>query len=214
MESEKDKYKKTIELYEKLGKKYIKDIKGLTPKEFPDFIKLLPKGAKVLDVGCAGGRDSKRFVKKGFKVIGIELVDVFLKEARKNVPSAKFIKMDLCKLKFPKDYFDAIWAQAVLLHIKKKDIPKSLKGFYGVLKPGGKLHIKVRVKIGKGIGYKKEKLSGGEKRLFTYFLKDEIENFVKKADFKIILSKIFPDELGRKDIKWITVWAKKSSLKK
>jgi len=203
----KDVYKKTIQLYEKLGKKYIKDLAGITVKEFPDFVELLPKGGKVLDVGCAGGRDSKKFVQKGFKVIGIDLADVFLKEARKIVTQAKFIKMDLMKLKFPKNYFDAIWANAVLLHIAKNDMSKALKGFYRVLKRSGKLHI--RVKKGTGEKYVDERLSAGEKRFFNFFSKKELENSVKKSGFKIISLKIFPDELGRKKVKWIGVLAEK-----
>ena len=90
-------YKKTIEAYVKLGEKYLGH--GKTAREFPEFIKLLPKGGRVLDVGCAGGRDSKRFTQKGFKVIGIDLVDLFLKIARKNVPKAKFIKGNILDFK-------------------------------------------------------------------------------------------------------------------
>lgn len=207
MKTKEDKYEETIKAYKRLGKKYIKDTERFTPPEFFDFVKLLPKGGKVLEAGCSGGRDSNKFVQKGFRVIGIDLVDIFLKEARKNVPNAKFIKMDFRKLKFPQNYFDAIWATAVLLHIKKKDILKTLKGFYRVLKPGGKLHI--RVKRGKGIIYEKDILSGGERRLFVYFLKDELERFVEKVGFKIIISRIFPDNAGRKDVKWVSLWAEK-----
>lgn len=207
MKSKRDKYKKTIDLYEELGEDYIKDIDKVVPKEIYDFIKLLPKGGRVLDVGCAGGRDSKRFAEAGFKVIGIDLVDSFLKGAKKKVPQAKFLKMDLLNLKFPRNYFDAIWAHAVLLHVKKKDIPKALKHFHRILKLGGKIHI--RVKQGKGTSYKREKLSRGKKRYFTYFLKGELENFIKKSGFKIISSKIFPDDLNRKNVKWIGIWAEK-----
>lgn len=207
MKSKEDKYRKTIELYERLGKRYIENVAGVTIKEFPDFVKLLPKCGRVLDVGCTAGRDSLKFVQEGFEVVGIDLVDVFLKEARKSVPQAKFLKMDLLELNFSKDHFDAIWANAVLLHIAKKDIPNALKGFYRVLKPGGKLHI--GVKRGKGEKYKEEWLSGGEKRFFAYFFKNELEKFVKEAGFKIISSKIFPDELGRKDTKWIGILAEK-----
>jgi len=207
MKNNEDKYKKTIEVYKKLGKKYIKDIEGLTPPEFYDFIKLLPRGGRILEVGCSGGRESRRFVQKGFKTIGIDLVDSFLKEAKKDIPKAKFIKMDMCKLKFPANYFDAIWANAVLLHLKKKDVVRTLKGFHRTLKKGGKLHI--RVKKGKGKTYKKDKLSSGKKRLFTYFLKEELEKFVKRTGFKIIISRVFPDDAGRKDVKWISLWAEK-----
>lgn len=207
MKSKENKYKKTIETYRRLGKEYIKSIEKLTPPEFFDFVKILPKGGKVLEVGCSGGRESKKFAQRGFKVIGIDLVDTFLKEARKDIPKVKFIKMDMRKLKFPANYFDAIWANAVLLHLKKKDVVKTLKGFCRVLKEGGKLHI--RVKKGKGTIYERDKLSSGERRLFVYFSKDALERFVKKAGFKIIVSRILPDDAGRKDVKWISLWAEK-----
>lgn len=202
------KYQETIKVYEKLGKGYVNYVEPYTPKEFYDFIKLLPQNGRVLDVGCCGGRDSKKFIEKGFKVIGIDLTNSFLKEARKRVPEAKFIKMDLRYLKFPKNYFDAIWAQAVLLHLEKKDMTKALKGFYRVLKDNGKIHI--RVKKGRGIYYNKEKLLGKERRLFTCFLKKELEDFVKKVGFKIISSRFFPDDAGRKGVKWICIWAEKA----
>ena len=207
MEKREDKYKKTIDVYKKLGSKYVKDIARLTPPEFYDFVKILPKGGRVLEVGCSGGRESKKFIQRRFKTIGIDLVTSFLKEAKREAPKAKFIKMDMRKLKFKANYFDAVWANAVLLHLKKKDVVRALKGFYKVLKKGGKLHI--RVKKGKGKTYKKDKLSSGEKRLFTYFAKEELERFVKKAGFKIIISRIFPDNAGRKDIKWVSLWAEK-----
>ncbi len=207
MQDKNNKYNKTIKVYKNLGRKYIKDINKCVVKELPEFIKLLSKGDRILDVGCAGGRDSKIFIKNGFKVVGIDLVDVFLKEAKKNVPGAKFIKMDLCKLKFPKNYFNAIWANAILLHIEKKDIPKILNNFYKILSFNGKLHI--RVKRGQGTEYVKEKLSRDEQRLFTFFFKYEFEHYIKKAGFKIISSRIFFDELKRKNVKWIGIIAEK-----
>ena len=198
---------KTIEAYEKYGEQYIENIKGLTPPEFFEFVKILPKCGKVLDVGCAGGRDSKKFVQKGFKTVGIDLVDAFLRTARKNVPKAKFIKMDMRKLKFPAQYFDGLWASAVLLHLERKNVPKVLREFNKVLKAGGKLFV--GVKVGKGIGYKKDKLLTSEKRKFTYFSKSEIDDLVKKAGFKILVSHIAPDDAGRRNIKWIRLWAER-----
>lgn len=198
---------KTTKIYRKLGKQYLRRIKDITPKEIYDFMKLLPKGGRVLDVGCAGGRDSERFAQKGLQVIGIDLVDAFLEEARKAVPEGKFVKMDMRELEFPENYFDGIWANAVLLHLSKKDVPKVLKNFYKVLRSNGKLHI--RVKRGEGTGYEKDKLSGGEERLFVYFQKDELEELVKAAHFRIIASRILPDESGRREVSWVSLWAEK-----
>jgi len=202
-----DRYKETLEFYKGLDEKYARFRENVAPKEIYEFIKLLPKKGKILDAGCCGGRDSKIFSQKGLRVVGIDATESFLRVARKKVPKAKFIKMNLLKLKFPKDCFDAIWAHAVLLHIKRKDIPKVLKDFYRILKPGGVLHI--TVKKGKGTTFKKEKFAADKRRIFVYFTKKEMERFVKEAGFKIIISRFFPDSFGRKDIKWIRIWVKK-----
>lgn len=175
--------------------------------ELPEFIKLLKLNSRVLDVGCAGGRDSQHFIKAGHKVIGIDIVDIFLKEAKKRVPGATFKKMDLMKLDFPNNYFDAIWAHAVLLHFSKKDLPKILKSFNQILKSGGILHV--RLKRGYGEHFVKEKLTENKKRLFTYYKKKEVESALRDAKFKIVASRLFPDELKRQDVKWISVWGRK-----
>ena len=203
----KDVYKKTTKVYDSLGKKYLKDSMGLIPPERELFVKKFPKNSSLLDVGCGGGRDTKYFINLGFEVTGIDLSSVMLNEARKLVPKAKFHKMDVLGLKFPANTFDGIWAQAVLLHLKRGDVPKALKGLYKILKKGGILHV--RVKHGKGEKLVKEKLSGWNERFYTYFLKSEIESLFKKSGFKIIFSKTFPDELGRKDVKWIAIWGQK-----
>jgi len=199
-------YKKTITAYKKIGKSYLKSIKDITPKQFFNFIKLLPKAGRVLDVGCAGGRDSKKFTQKGFEVIGIDLVDEFLDEAKIYAPKARFIKMDLLKMKFPKGYFDGIWASSVLVHIKRKDVPTALKNFYKILRAGGKIFI--AVKSGRGSAYITDKLSN-ENRLFVYFSKEETKRLLNKIGFKLLLIKLFPDDAGRKEVKWIRIIAEK-----
>lgn len=207
MKLKQDKYKETIEVYKKLGKKYIQEVAKVIPYGFNEFVEILSRGSLVLDVGCAGGRDSKRFVQKGFRVRGIDLVEGFLKEARRHVPGARFINMDLLNLEFPENYFDAIYACAVLLHIEKKDIPKALEGFHKILKPNGKLYV--AVKEGEGVEYKEDKISGGHKRMFTYFREDELKRFLEKAGFKVTFTRIYSDPLGRKDVKWLVVLAEK-----
>lgn len=200
-------YQKTRQVYNKLGKQYIKDSKHLDPIERLPFRKAFTKGAHILDVGCAGGRDSQFFVAGGLKVTGVDASDVFIKEARRAVTGASFRQGDLLEMNFPKNTFDGIWAQAVLLHLKRKDVPKALKKFHTILKPGGLLHI--RVKKGRGEEYLKEKLSGWNERFYTYFSKKEMEDMLKKQGFKVEYSKIFPDKLKRMNVIWIAIWARK-----
>ncbi len=134
-------YQNTIKVYDKLGENYLRKIAKVIPVARIGFLKNLPKGADILDVGCAGGRDAKEFVKRGFAVTGIDLSGIFIKIAKKEVPKARFLKMNVLDLKFSKESFDAIWAQAVLLHLDRKDVPKTMKSFYTILRKGGLLDI-------------------------------------------------------------------------
>ena len=115
--------------------------------------------------------------------------------------------MDLLDIKLPENYFDGIWACAVLLHVEKKDMLKALKSLHKVLKTGGVLNI--RVKRGRDLKTVVDKLSQGKERRFTFFFKYELENYVKKAGFSIVKSRIFPDEAKRKNVKWISLSAVK-----
>ena len=127
-------YQKTKEVYNKLGEKYLSDsIKAVSPERLP-FLKKLDKNSIILDVGCGGGRDSKFFVQKGLKVFGVDVSDVLVKIARKEVPNAKFACGDILDIKLKPNSFDGIWAEAILLHLKRKDVLKSVRKFYKILK--------------------------------------------------------------------------------
>jgi len=196
-------------MYNRMGKKYLEDIEHSGPPEIEGFMNLLPPGASILDVGCAGGRDCKVFAKRGFKVTGVDVSDVFLKEAAERIPQGDFHNADLRTLTFPANSFDAIWANAVLLHVPKEEIPLALTNLYRVLKPGGKLHI--RVKKGEGSERITEVLknTGEVSRTFTFFEQEELEKFVTDAGFTLLSSEYLPDDLGRSDVAWIKVWAEK-----
>lgn len=198
---------KTSETYAMLGDKYLKDISNATPPELFDFIKFFPKGSKVLDVGTAGGRDAKFFADAGMNVTGIDMVGEFLDRAKKDVPSANFIQMDVRNMNFPESFFEGIYANAVLLHLEKKEVPLVLDKFYALLKPKGKLHI--RLKEGEGEKEIIEKLSQNHSRFFSFFSKEEIEELLEKSGFKIIRSEEMSDTLDREGLKWISIWGEK-----
>jgi len=198
-------YLKNIEAYKRLGKRYLQSTKNCSSRT-KDFVELVEPKGKILDVGCAGGRHSKIFTKKGFDVTGIDAIDCFLKEAQKNAPEAKFLKMDIRDIKLPPQSFAGIWANAVLLHVRKNDIKKVLKNFYRLLKKDGKLFVGVR--RGRGEEYTKDIFSENETRFFVLYYKYEMEKLLKNSGFKIISSKIQKDEV-KKNIEWIIMIATK-----
>lgn len=59
------------------------------------FIKLLPGKAKVLDVGCGGGQDSKFLTESGYTVFGIDVSKDMIKLA-KNILQKQNLQLRMC----------------------------------------------------------------------------------------------------------------------
>jgi SAM-dependent methyltransferase len=202
-------YNKTKSVYEKLGQKYLTSIQDLTPPEFYEFIKLLPKNASVLEVGCAGGRDAEKFIENGFEVTGIDVVDEFLESAKNYCSQGTFINMDVTSLDFPNESFDGIWAHAVLLHLNDRDLVSALQELKNVLKPGG--YIFVSLKLGEKAAVVTDTLSQGEERYFNFTSAPKILNLLNESGLDVIKKKITPDDAGRPEIKWIRIFARKGT---
>lgn len=199
-------YSDTQKAYSELGETYIENIKDGQPPETFDFIKLFNKGDSVLEIGTAGGRDAKIFTEHGIHVTGIDITPEFIDIAKEAVPEAQFQVMDVLDIAYEENTFDGVWANAVLLHLKREDVPLALQNIYRVLKRGGKAHV--RVKKGGGETTFGEEVSQNKERFFSWFSREEVESLMKDAGFTILLSETKQDDLGR-DIEWVTVWGEK-----
>jgi demethylmenaquinone methyltransferase/2-methoxy-6-polyprenyl-1,4-benzoquinol methylase len=73
---------------------------------------LLPKHAKVLDVGCGTGWVTwylrRRYPSRDLDIEGMDCSPVMLDEARRVVPGAEFTHGDVCALKHADGTFDAV----------------------------------------------------------------------------------------------------------
>lgn len=204
--------KETLNAYKTMGKEYIKNIDAYTAEEIDDFMEALPDKGRILDVGCAGGRDSEVFADEGFDVVGIDLVEQFLEYAKERVPEATFKKMDANELEFKKESFVGIWADAVLIHQSREEAKEVLADFYELLRPAGCVFL--AVKRGKGEGTREDDLVEGVKRHYTYFQKEELEKLLKDVGFKIEFSLTSEDfrkdkDESREDIVWVKVCGRK-----
>ncbi len=97
----------------------------------------LPKGGRILDLGCGQGNDVLLFTKFGFKTVGIDGSVGMIKEGKKRFPKANLLVMDTRVLKFPNDSFDAVWSWSVLTHLNKDDKAIAMSEINRVLKVGG-----------------------------------------------------------------------------
>ena len=92
----------------------------------------------LLDVGCGPGRDLKTFSALGHRAIGLDGSERFAEMARAD-SGCEVWRQNLFGLKLPSDYFDGIFANAVLFHVPAQELPRVLKELRATLKPRGVL---------------------------------------------------------------------------
>lgn len=80
------------------------------------FLKAIPHGASILDIGCASGRDLLWFKNKGFAVTGFEKSRGLAELARKNA-GCEVIEGNFESYDFSALSFDAVLASGAFVHI-------------------------------------------------------------------------------------------------
>src|SRR3989344_2905737 len=98
------------------------------------------RGKKILDVATGSGFAMVAFIQGGADVVGIDLTDYAIEQAKRNLTARKLkgtvIKMDAQQMNFKNESFDFVNAWGCLMHMP--DTQKAINEIYRVLKPGGK----------------------------------------------------------------------------
>lgn len=101
------------------------------------FIARLAPGAAVLDLGCGGGQDSQHLIEAGLEVTPCdgsqELAHAAEQRIGRKVEVVTFQRIEWDQR------FDAIWAEASLLHVPRAELPDVLVRVLRSLRPGGLL---------------------------------------------------------------------------
>ncbi len=198
----------TIKFYDDHANDYFKKTLALQDKVWMEkFSSHLQKGSKVLDMGCAFGRDCKTFVEKGFDTYGIDLSKKMIDKAKMFEKKAKFKVMDILKMKFPEEYFDGVWASAILLHLSKDDVKIALKEIWKVLKKGGIVFI--GVKEGSGQGLFGDKRYDNSRKFYSYYSEKEIRDLLNICGFSILELKLIKKDNNYDDAPVIHLIARK-----
>lgn len=126
----------SISYYDKNSKDfYIRTINADVQELYKKFLQYIPQQGRILDAGCGVGRDSKFFLNQGYDVVSfdgsLEMAKIASSVLGKNV-----LHMLFQDLNFSKE-FDAIWANASLLHVPYKNLREILQGFHNSLLPSG-----------------------------------------------------------------------------
>jgi SAM-dependent methyltransferase len=99
------------------------------------FLELLPAEASILELGCGGGRDAAHMMALGFSVEPTDgVVEIAAQaEARLGCPVRVMAFGELDAF----EHYDAVVANASLLHVPRPGLPDVLQRVWRSLKPGG-----------------------------------------------------------------------------
>lgn len=139
------------------------------------FIAAIPKGGRVLDLGCGPGGSAAEMAKAGLVVDACDPVAemVALAQRHDGVNARKAGFEDVTQA----DFYDGIWANFSLLHAPRHDMPEHLARIATALKPGGRFHIGVKT----GTGSKRDALG----RHYTYYTECELVGLLSAAGLTV-----------------------------
>ena len=155
---------------------------------FEDFLKYIP-WKKVIDVGCAYGRDMLRMKEKWFHVQGIEISRKLIEIADLFVQK-DIICADMTELWeiFSKETFDWVFAAASILHLEKDLGLDVLKDIFSLLKTGGILFFEAKISSWEQTytELKKSVSLPWKYKKYTLFWEIELDTILESFGFSII----------------------------
>lgn len=176
--------KKTINFYDEIAEDYVNsDAAVVLEDKLDKFLKSL-EGEKILDIACGPGHDTDYLTKKGLDCIGIDLSKRMIEIAKENF-EGKFEVMDIFNLDFQAETFNGIWCSSIFVHVQKEDLSNIIGDIKKLLKKGGILGVIT-------VAEQKIKKQENDTRTYTMFKKKELEDYLKNANFEILLSETFP----------------------
>ena len=159
----------TIHTYDRVAREYHdKRYDRELAQERLDHIGILlgPGRHRILDLGCGPGYDAALIRAQGDCAIGADLSSGMLSFARRHYPGL-YLRTDMRRLPFAAA-FDAIWANASMLHLEPTDFPGALAECHRVLKAGG--YLALSLKAGEGQAWENGRFAVEDApRFFTYW---------------------------------------------
>ncbi|MDD7755273.1 MAG: methyltransferase domain-containing protein [Clostridiales bacterium] len=195
----------TLDYYNKNSEEYFNSTLNVDmTNTYKEFLKLVPEGGKILDLGCGSGRDSMNFMKLGYEVTAVDGSKELAKKASallgKEVIASTFEELEL------KEKFHGIWACASLLHIKREDLKTVLNNLYNNLEDNGVFYMSFK--------YGEKEYVDDKNRYFNCFTDESIISFINEnTKYNILGLYITEDKLGRvNEVKWLNLICNKKSV--
>lgn len=125
----------TLGFYADEAPVYVASGPGSASRHLDAFLQLLAPGARILELGCGGGRDSEEMLARGFQLDATDGVPEIARKAEERIGRpVRVMRFDELEAV---DEYDGVWAHASLLHVPRPALPGILSLVFRALKPGG-----------------------------------------------------------------------------
>lgn len=169
--------RETVAVYDARAQDYA-DCLGRSSDPMPSltvFIDGLPKGGRVLDLGCGPGSWARLMAEAGLEVEAIDASEAMVAETAK-LPGVTVWQSSFEEISAEARY-DGIWANFSLLHAPRSEITGHLARLHRALKPGGRLHIGLK----EGTGSARDGLG----RFYTYYTVAEMRGLLEALEMTV-----------------------------
>lgn len=163
------------------------------------------KRGKALDLGSGIGQDTMFLMNEGYDVISADISEIALNELKNNIPKAKTIKLDMCKLlPFDDEEIDLVFANLSTHFYNWEDTIKLYKEIKRILKKDGYFVGRVnstKAKYAISNPIKIEENYYFDNKYSRHFAKEQLDKLFE--DWKIVvLNENTTERLGRKKNLW------------
>ena len=183
----------------------------ITLEEYLSFV-------PVLDAGCGSGRDARALAAHGLPVLGVDLSQGMLDEARQRTPmrlpkgAIRYVVMDLRRLELPDSCCRGVWCSASLLHVPRKTAPRAMRELARVARPGAPVIVLLK-RLGRGepermVPYPFPDVTDLP-RYYSFYTPEEARTLVEDAGLVVVDVKTADDPRGEDEPGWVSVLARK-----
>ncbi len=109
-------------------------------KEVRKWAKTLPRGSRVIDVGCGPGFPlTVVLVEEGLQVFGVDAAPSFVAAFQRNLPGTPIVCESVPESRLFDQTFDAVLAIGLIFLLKAEGQHRLIRRFADTLVPGGRL---------------------------------------------------------------------------
>jgi cyclopropane fatty-acyl-phospholipid synthase-like methyltransferase len=197
-----DKQLQTVNVYNQYVKEYINKFMNfdLYHDTFDYFLELLPKDAKVLELGCGPGNVVRYFSSKrqDLNILGIDLAPEMISQAKKINPDSEFKILDIRNADQINEKFDAVVGAFCLPYLSFEDLDLFFINLKNLAVDRGIIYLSCMEGAKERSGFEKTSFTGDSEIYIYYHQRDNLEARLKKNGFNIekFYTKDYPETDG------------------